>query len=112
LPGILSWAVLGCLEWQHDGLREPAAVRAATNSYRADMDVLGEFLEECTEADRAAETTASEIYQTFGQWSERSGEKQRSQKWLGLRLSEHGFLKDRNGMGRVSWQGIKVRTVG
>jgi putative DNA primase/helicase len=34
LPGILAWAVRGCLEWQRDGLGEPEAVRAATGDYR------------------------------------------------------------------------------
>src|SRR5690606_15535961 len=30
LPGILQWAVEGCLGWQRDGLGEPPEVRMAT----------------------------------------------------------------------------------
>jgi putative DNA primase/helicase len=43
LPGILAWAVRGCLEWQRDGLGDPGAVLAATDAYRAESDPLREF---------------------------------------------------------------------
>ncbi|PLS83054.1 MAG: hypothetical protein CYG60_22800, partial [Actinobacteria bacterium] len=32
LPGILAWAVRGCLDWQRDGLAEPEEVKAATEA--------------------------------------------------------------------------------
>src|SRR5262249_35064790 len=39
-PGILAWAVRGCLDWQQQGnLGEPDSVRKATSSYRDEMDV-------------------------------------------------------------------------
>lgn len=45
LPGILAWAVNGCLEWQRIGLADPKAVTQATEDYRASSDALGEFFE-------------------------------------------------------------------
>jgi putative DNA primase/helicase len=45
LPGILAWAVRGCLEWQRRGLAAPAAVTEATKSYRQENDLLGEFFD-------------------------------------------------------------------
>lgn len=42
--GILSKLVQHCLAWQREGLRVPQAVRVATDQYREDMDVLGEFI--------------------------------------------------------------------
>src|SRR4029079_2313008 len=45
LRGILAWAVRGCLEWREHGLGVPDEVRAATASYREEMDVFGGFLE-------------------------------------------------------------------
>ena len=43
---LLHTAVRGCLEWQRTGLRPPAAVRAATASYRESCDAVGRFLRE------------------------------------------------------------------
>jgi putative DNA primase/helicase len=40
LPGILAWAVRGCLEWQEKGLGFPKAVSHATNAYREEMDIV------------------------------------------------------------------------
>ena len=34
LPGILNWAIKGCLAWQKDGLGVPEEVKAATDEYR------------------------------------------------------------------------------
>ena len=45
-PGILAWLVRGCLDWQRVGLAPPRSVTAATQEYRADMDVLGQWLDE------------------------------------------------------------------
>ena len=47
LPGILNWALKGCLDWQRQGLNPPAKVRAATQAYREEMDVLAVFLTDC-----------------------------------------------------------------
>lgn len=46
--GILAWMVQGCLDYLQGGLREPAAILAATAEYRSESDPLGNFLKtEC-----------------------------------------------------------------
>src|SRR5207249_3939926 len=48
LTGILRWAVEGCLSWQKEGLGTPPDVIQATASYRAEMDLLADFIaDEC-----------------------------------------------------------------
>ena len=43
LPGVLAWAVRGCVEWHRHGLGTAAAVEAATAKYRAETDVIDRF---------------------------------------------------------------------
>ncbi len=45
-PGILAWAVRGCLRWQQEGLGLPGAVKQATDEYQREADIVGEFMEE------------------------------------------------------------------
>ena len=47
--GILAWCVRGALAYQKDGLQPPGAVRKAREDYKSDMDLLGEWLDECCE---------------------------------------------------------------
>lgn len=62
LAGILAWAVRGCLAWQAEGLTAPVAVKAATDTYRAEMDAIGAFLlDSCTIAPRLS-ASAGDLY--------------------------------------------------
>jgi putative DNA primase/helicase len=100
LPGLLAWAVAGCLDWQKNGLGVPDAVEQATTGYKEEMDVLGQFLDEhCTvHEDRAVRS--SQLYKAWKSWCETNGEMERSNKWLTQRMEEKGFASTRrnNGM--------------
>src|SRR5207237_1181559 len=52
LPGILGWCVRGCLEWQRQGLGMPDVVKAATEGYRSEQDLLDAFIIECCVRDK------------------------------------------------------------
>lgn len=93
LPGILLWAVAGCLEWQASGLREPEAVRAATREYREEENDVGQFVAECCELDDAAATAASELYAAYKRWA---NERPMNPTQFGRRLEEAGFTKNPN----------------
>lgn len=45
-PGILNWMLAGFAAYSRGGLVLPAKVRAATEAYRANMDLLAEWLDE------------------------------------------------------------------
>jgi putative DNA primase/helicase len=112
LPGILAWAVRGCLEWQKRGLTPPASVTGATAAYRSEMDTFSGFLDERCEvaAGDNASVTAGELYAAYRSWAEANGEKPLSQRWFGLRLAERGFGRDKDAKGRKRWHGICLRT--
>ena len=91
LPGILNWALQGCLEWQRDGLGIPQEVQDAVAEYRKDMDVLGRFLEERCILNPKAVTAAATIYEAYTLWAEANGETSPlKQGAFGKALSERG----------------------
>jgi P4 family phage/plasmid primase-like protien len=110
LPGVLRWLVEGCLKWQRGGLREPDAVKVATNAYRADMDVLAQFIDEECVAYPQAKAPATELYRIYTNWCQDHGEKELTQKKFGQRLAERGFesfsYTSGGYKGRKGWRGI------
>lgn len=109
LPGILTWAVQGCLEWQQFGLGEPAEVIEATKAYRIEMDVLAGFLADCCILHPNAESTAKELYEAYKTWCENNGETAISQRMFGGRLSERELDRSQKGGGIRVWKGISLR---
>ena len=61
-PGILAWAVQGCLRWRAEGLGAPVAVAQATESYRDEMDPVADFVAECCDDEPEATETFSDLY--------------------------------------------------
>jgi P4 family phage/plasmid primase-like protien len=107
--GILRWLVEGCLEWQRDGLGVPEAVRQATNEYRAEQDVLADFIDDCCELTFGASVEAKGLYEAYTRWCDANGEKALSQKVLGPRLTERGLARRRSGAGgRWAWHGVRL----
>lgn len=109
MPGILAWAVRGCLEWKKHGLGMPEAVREATAGYRAEMDILAAFLDECCIVDKSMSATAKSLYTAYTVWCRSNGEKEQTQRWFGGRLSERGFERSRGTGGYYLWSGLAVR---
>lgn len=111
LPGILRWAVEGCVAWQRDGLGVPNEVREATAGYRADMDVLAEFLDDQCVIEPRAQVTKRVLFEAWTTWSEANGQRAGTQKLFGQRLAERGFASAREGHVRSHiWLGIGLRT--
>lgn len=110
LPGILAWAVRGCLDWLENGLGVPTQVASATQRYRQEMDALGSFIEECCELDERARATSTELYSAYERWCEANGEHLTSKRELALRFRERGFESCRTGKAR-GWTGVRVTQV-
>lgn len=91
LPGILAWAVGGCVLWQVHGLGWARAVRLATDQYRADSDVLGAFLEDRCELAEGHEQAAGVLYQGYVRWCQQTGEHAITMSAFGSALQERGI---------------------
>jgi putative DNA primase/helicase len=109
LPGILAWAVEGCLMWQAHGVGTCPAVERGTADYRSEMDVLAAFFTERCVVDKFSMVTAANLYAEYKVWCAEVGEEAQSQRWLGLRLTERGFKSSRktdDGDKKTFWKGI------
>jgi len=98
LAGVLAWCVRGALTYQQHGLRPTASIAAARDSYRADMDLLGDWLAECCETGPAHTATSEELWSSWKHFAERRGELRfiSNSRTLGRRLAARGFLQVKN----------------
>lgn len=110
LPGVLAWAVRGCLDWQASGLGSACAVDEATNGYRADSDPLGGFLEEECVLGGALSVSSSALYARWSAWCGTRGEQPGSASALGTRMKERGLTAQRSTGGSRVYRGLGLST--
>lgn len=108
LSGILNWAVAGCLEWQRIGLAPPVEILAATEGYKSDMDMLGNWLEDCCLVSLSNQCVAAALYASYREWCVMNGRFAVSNTRFGQKLQERGFTKRRSN-GYV-YEGLKLLT--
>jgi putative DNA primase/helicase len=107
LPGILTWAVRGCLQWQEKGLAAPETVTKATATYRREMDTFAGFLSERCILFSEARVSAKALYTAYREWCAEMGEKTLTQRKVGMALTEKGLERRRLGAsGRYWWIGV------
>ena len=108
-PGILGWALAGCVEWQKIGLAEPDEVKSATRAYRTDQDILGEWLDEACVVGPKCEATNPQLRDSYEDWCKHAGEKPLGSKTFSKRLEEKGFIRQRTGSRGRFWRGVGIR---
>lgn len=95
LPGILTWAVEGCLAWEREGLREPQAVREATASYRAtqpeEATVVDYIAACCHTGDPAAWTATDDLHASYAGWAHENGMRAMEALAFRARLIDLGY---------------------
>lgn len=112
LPGILAWAVRGCLEWQKHGLGESIQVTDATASYRQEQDPVAPFIAECCTTDKNEDCTTKELYEAYVKYCQANGDDYMGKREFGGKIAEKNIDRAR-GTGHVSlWQGISLKTPG
>jgi putative DNA primase/helicase len=108
-PGILAWMVRGCLEWLEKRLQTPEEVRAATQQYRSDMDVLQEFLDDCCIENDSLTVSSRDLYNRFKLWGEAEGLREKeiwSKSTLTRRLKGRGYMQFRDT--ERKWKGLSL----
>jgi putative DNA primase/helicase len=97
---ILAWLVEGANRYLEHGLgHTPRQVVAATESYRTDEDLVGEWMTERTQSSSA--TQSAVLYADFQGWCARTGREPISIQSFGRRLAERGLVKERGRAGAI-----------
>jgi P4 family phage/plasmid primase-like protien len=90
-PGILRWAVVGCLELQKIGLAPPPAIVAATNEYLDEEDALARWIDECCDTGKHLWGIGAELWSIWKVWSAANNEWTGTRKEFAQALKERGF---------------------
>lgn len=89
---VLTWAVEGWRAYEARGrLDEPEEVMARTASYRADSDVMTQFIDECCEVAGDVQSETVPLYEAWTRWARTNRADPISQKAFGQQLDRRGY---------------------
>lgn len=108
-PGILAWAVRGCLAWQERGLDPPERVQVATEQYRKSQDDLGSFIEERCTIHREFKIRSGELYQAYCGWAKNYGYDVIGSRTFYDAITARGFPSQVGSKNRRFVQGLTLR---
>lgn len=112
-PGILNWAVEGCLAWQRAPLKTPDSVSVWTDEYRRESDTMGSWLRSWCVISPRESVPRAVLRKHYEEWCESEGHKPQGARALAARLKESG-IQERTirHLGRVvnGWVGMRLRS--
>jgi putative DNA primase/helicase len=109
-PGILQWMIDGCIAWQEQALGAPKAVLDATSAYLESEDALAAWIDEECERNPNAWERSANLFKSWKDWAERSGEPYGDTKRFRDRLEIRGIdQKRQSGTGRMGYLGLKLK---
>ena len=73
--GIFAWLVEGAVAWHKDGLKVTETVIQATEDYKDDLDVIGDFLDMCTDDGENLQVRNIDLFRCYEQWCEGTNNK-------------------------------------
>jgi len=103
--GILNWLLEGTARWRREGLIAPSDILNATDEYRGEMDVIGNFIKERCVKDSDITIRIRELYKAYADWCDENKEHAVSERFFTMRIKEMGFTQGRTAEMRF-WVGI------
>lgn len=89
-PAILAWAVDGAKRYLADGLREPEAVKAATETYAENTDTIGRFIDDECVINPSLVSSVTAIRAAYEDWCRANGERPITGRRFAGQLAKHG----------------------
>ena len=113
LPGILRWAIEGCLTWQREGLGLPAAVKNATANYRAELDILAAFIGDACRLSPTLRVGCTDLFAAYSSWAADRSDTSLTVKEFSSQLETHdpGLIRKLKTNGIKVWQGVGLSAV-
>ena len=108
LPGILAWAVQGCLAWRKFGLGEPQKISRATLGYRQESDQIGRFFKERCDLQADLRTPGKQLYDDYVLWCGRLHDIPVANSSFVAKLAERGIdgIERKRTAGGVIYRGL------
>jgi putative DNA primase/helicase len=105
--GIIAWTIEGTRRWRQEGLGKVPQIDAARSEWRAEMDPIGRFLENCCVLKPEISSAARPLYQEYRRWTSEVGEPPMTETMFGRRMAEK-FEKKKDG--HVVYRGVGLKS--
>jgi putative DNA primase/helicase len=106
--GILNWLLEGTARWREEGLKAPDIIVNATDEYRGEMDVIGNFIKDRCLQGEDYTIRIRELYKAYAEWCDDNKEHAVSERFFTMRLKEMNFVQSRTSEARF-WVGLALR---
>jgi putative DNA primase/helicase len=107
LPGILNWAIQGCLDWQEQGLNPPQIVLDQVATYKTEMDSIAQFVEQECSLEPETKCAASKLYEAYRHYCQAIGRKPQSTNAFKKALDKLSGVYQSRASSGMQWQGIQ-----
>jgi putative DNA primase/helicase len=108
LPGILNWTLDGLRAWHNHGLNPPAEVRDATDEYRKESDLVGQWIEQRCMLGVDLKMKGGTAYADYAAWCVEVGLNKLSEVNWSKRLQEKRIERYRSD-GKTFYRGIGLK---
>jgi putative DNA primase/helicase len=112
-PAILGWMILGCADWQQNGLLRAEKVVTATEAYFSEQDIFGQWLEdECTAepGNHHRWEPTGDLFASWQRYARNAGGEPGSQNSFAENMTRRGFERKSMKVGKTIrvWLGINL----
>lgn len=105
-PAILNWMTEGAYMWMREGLEMPEKLKNAGQSYRTEMDVIEQFIQEECRRVEGGRAKGSRLYDLYKSWADENSAYKMDNKKFGQKMKEKFKSKKMND--GINYIGIEI----
>lgn len=105
-PAILNWMAEGAYMWMREGLELPEKLKDAGQTYRTEMDVVEQFIQEKCKRAKDVRETGKALYEEYKKWADENNEYKMDKNKFGKKLKEKFRSKKMNN--GVNYLGVEL----